>query len=87
MKKYIPRPLYTKRIEPFIDKQLIKVITGQRRIGKSYILLQLSDVIKAQRADANIVYVDKECLSFSDIKTDMDLYLYVKEMINRTIYL
>lgn len=62
MKKYIPRPLYTKRIEPFIDKQLIKVITGQRRIGKSYILLQLSDVIKAQRADANIVYVDKECL-------------------------
>lgn len=80
MKKYIPRPLYTKRIEPFIDKQLIKVITGQRRIGKSYILLQLSDVIKAQRADANIVYVDKECLSFSDIKTDMDLYLYVKEM-------
>lgn len=47
MKKYIPRPLYTKRIEPFIDKQLIKVITGQRRIGKSYILLQLSDVIKA----------------------------------------
>lgn len=80
MKKYIPRPLYTKRIEPFIDKQLIKVITGQRRIGKSYILLQLSDVIKAQRADANIVYVDKECLSFSDIKTDIDLYLYVKEM-------
>lgn len=62
MKKYIPRPLYTKRIEPFIDKQLIKVITGQRRIGKSYILLQLSDVIKAQRADANIVYADKECL-------------------------
>lgn len=61
MKKYIPRPLYTKRIEPFIDKQLIKVITGQRRIGKSYILLQLSDVIKAQRADANIVYADKEC--------------------------
>lgn len=29
MKEYIPRPLYAKRIEPFIDKALIKVITGQ----------------------------------------------------------
>lgn len=46
MKNYIPRPLYAKRIEPFIDKELIKVITGQRRIGKSYILLQISDMIK-----------------------------------------
>ena len=40
MKNYIPRPLYLKRIEPFIDKALIKVITGQRRIGKSYIGLR-----------------------------------------------
>lgn len=58
MKEYIPRPLYTKRIEPFIDKQLITVITGQRRIGKSYILWQLADVIKAQKTDANILFVD-----------------------------
>ena len=45
MKNYISRPLYIKRIEPFIDKSIIKVITGQRRIGKSYILLQISDII------------------------------------------
>ena len=43
MKNYISRPLYIKRIEPFIDKSIIKVITGQRRIGKSYILIQISD--------------------------------------------
>lgn len=48
------------------------------KIGKSYILLRLSDVINARRTYANIVYVDKECLSFSDTKTDM--YLYVKKM-------
>ena len=35
MKNYISRPLYIRRIEPFIDKSIIKVITGQRRIGKS----------------------------------------------------
>jgi len=33
MKSYISHPLYT-RIEPFIGKDLIKVIPGQCRIGK-----------------------------------------------------
>lgn len=33
-KKYIKRPLYTERIRPFIGKQLIKVLTGQRRVGR-----------------------------------------------------
>ena len=58
MKEYIPRPLYTLRIEPFIDKSLIKVITGQRRIGKSYVLLQLTDVIRRLNPNANIIYID-----------------------------
>ena len=26
---FIPRPIYTKRISPFIDKEIIKVISGQ----------------------------------------------------------
>lgn len=78
MKSYIPRPLYTERIKPFINKQLIKVITGQRRIGKSYILMQLADVIKEQNPLANIIYVDKERLAFSEIRKDTDLYNYVK---------
>ena len=80
MKAYIPRPLYIKRIEPFIDKQLIKVITGQRRIGKSYILLQLSDVIKKSNSNANIIYIDKEQLAFSAIQNHLDLYEYVIKM-------
>ena len=64
MKNYISRPLYIKRIEPFIDKSIIKVITGQRRIGKSYILLQISDIIKKNIPEANIIFVDKEQLAF-----------------------
>ena len=56
MKNYISRPLYIKRIEPFIDKSIIKVITGQRRIGKSYILLQISDIIKKNIPEANIIF-------------------------------
>ena len=80
MKTYIPRPLYTKRIEPFIDNELIKVITGQRGTGKSYILLQISDMIKKEKPEANIIFVDKEQLAFPDIRNYMDLYQYVLKM-------
>lgn len=79
MNKYIPRPLYTERIKPFINQHLIKVITGQRRIGKSYILIQLSDEIRKQNPQANIIYIDKERLAFSDIRTDIELYNYVTQ--------
>ena len=34
----IKRPIYTAKIEPFIDKQIVKVITGIRRSGKSGLL-------------------------------------------------
>ncbi|MDR0681159.1 MAG: AAA family ATPase, partial [Dysgonamonadaceae bacterium] len=40
---------------PFIDKKMIKVITGQRRVGKSYILFQLIEEIKQQNPKANII--------------------------------
>lgn len=64
MRSYIPRPLYTNRIEPFIGKDLIKVITGQRRIGKSYILLQISDIIKEKIPEANIIFDRQRVISF-----------------------
>ena len=58
--KYIVRPVYTDRIKPFIGKQIIKVITGQRRIGKSYIMFQLMDFIREENPSANIVYINCE---------------------------
>jgi len=41
---FIPRLVYSERIKPFIGKEIIKVITGQRRVGKSYILFQYNEV-------------------------------------------
>jgi predicted AAA+ superfamily ATPase len=38
VRPFISRPLYTDRIKPVIDKEIIKIISGQRREGKSYIL-------------------------------------------------
>ena len=69
MKIISPALLYIRRIEPFIDKSIIKVITGQRRIGKSYILLQISDIIKKNIPEANIIFVDKEQLASRKLGT------------------
>jgi predicted AAA+ superfamily ATPase len=38
---YIPRDSYIRRMRPYIDSHIIKALTGQRRVGKSYILYQL----------------------------------------------
>lgn len=35
----LQRPHYLARVRPFIGKQLIKVFTGQRCVGKSYLLM------------------------------------------------
>ncbi|MDZ7264556.1 MAG: hypothetical protein ONB16_08225 [candidate division KSB1 bacterium] len=56
---YIPRTHYFKKIEPFIDQDLIKVIMGQRRVGKSYFLYQIMDAIKNKNPDANFVHINK----------------------------
>jgi len=78
MTDYIPRPHYLKKIEPFIDTDLIKVIVGQRRVGKSYLLYQIMDLIKDKNADANIIYINKELYEFDAIKNYHDLINYVQ---------
>lgn len=78
MKKYIPRNKYLKRIEPFIDKELIKVFVGQRRVGKSFLMFQLIDILRKQDESRNIIYLNKELNEFDNIRNYQDLYDYVK---------
>jgi predicted AAA+ superfamily ATPase len=75
--KYIPRNLYFEKIRPFIGSHIIKVLTGQRRAGKSYVLYQLMDEIRKSHARANIIYINTEFAEFRQIKTDADLYDFV----------
>ncbi len=79
--EYIEREYYTNRIKPYINKQIIKVFIGQRRVGKSNILLQTIDYIKRENENSNIIYINKELYEFSSIKTSSDLYSVVKESI------
>lgn len=71
----LQRTLYTKKIVDFIGNQLIKVLVGQRRSGKSYILRQLAMyLIDVQKVTPNnILYINKEFLSFDAIDNYQDL--------------
>lgn len=77
--KLINRPIYTERIRPFIGKGIIKVLTGQRRVGKSCILMQLMEDIKKDNPQANIIYINMEHEEFRMIHNDSDLFLYLKD--------
>ena len=56
------------KIRPFIDKNIIKVITGQRRVGKSYILKSIANTIVNLNPEANIINLNLEDFAFSHIK-------------------
>lgn len=77
MQNLIFRKQYLDKITPFMGKKLIKVITGQRRVGKSYLLFQLIEKIKQSDSTAHIIYINKEDLQFSHIKTAQDLADFV----------
>ncbi|MDD4490365.1 MAG: ATP-binding protein, partial [Paludibacter sp.] len=71
------RDTYISRIKPFINKNLIKVLTGQRRVGKSYLLFQLMQEIEKLEHDANLIYINKEDLNFDFIRNAQDLNNYI----------
>lgn len=74
----IVRQEYLDKIEKYIGKETIIVLTGQRRVGKSYILKLLRD-LKEKEADCNVIYIDKEKRQFDFIQTYRELNTYIEE--------
>jgi uncharacterized protein len=79
--KIIPRKKYLERISKYFDKNIIKVITGQRRTGKSFFLLYLRDYLSARNRKANIIFINKELFEFEFLRTGKDLINYLNEKI------
>ena len=73
----VQREAYISRVKPFIGKSVAKVFTGQRRVGKSYMLFQLIRLILDKDPGANIIYINKEDIAFDNIKTASDLNTYI----------
>ena len=64
------------------DLNLIKVITGVRRSGKSTLLLQYKDYLITEKVnEEDIIYMNFESATFYDIKDYKDLYNYIKEKV------
>jgi predicted AAA+ superfamily ATPase len=80
----VKREDYIKRVVPFVGKNLIKVFTGQRRVGKSYLLFQIMDYLLGQDSQTAILYINKEDIVFSAIKTAQDLHDYVLQYKSNT---
>lgn len=84
MIQLINRPQYTERIKPFVNKNIIKVLTGQRRVGKSCILLQLQKHIKECTPEANIIYINNEFEQFSSLRSNTELTDYINQHLDNT---
>ena len=55
----IIREKYLSKIRPFYDQDLIKVIMGVRRCGKSVLLLQIMEELKANGiSESQIIYIN-----------------------------
>lgn len=77
--KIIKRSTYLDKVVPYVGQNIIKVLTGQRRVGKSYLLFQIIQWIAQQDSIASFIYINKEDLAYSFIKTASDLNKYVLE--------
>ncbi len=79
----ILRPHYTNQLKSFIDKPLVKIITGIRRCGKSTVLHLLKEVlIESGIKEEQIVLINFESFRFSEYKTAPKLYDYVKSCLS-----
>ncbi|MBO5268236.1 MAG: ATP-binding protein [Muribaculaceae bacterium] len=72
----LPRPQYTEKIADLINRGMMLILVGQRRVGKSKVLELFKNWLNQNRPKANIVYINKEYQEFQNIATAEQLYDY-----------
>ena len=76
----VERREYLNRLIKWKDEQVIKVVTGIRRCGKSTLLLQYQDKLKASGvSDERIISINFEELEHEELQDYKKLYSYLKE--------
>ena len=74
----LKRDEYIKQIVPFIDKDVIKVLTGIRRSGKSVMLKLLMEELKNRGINENqFIYINFENLKYRNLKNYERLYDFI----------
>lgn len=85
-----PREKYLKKIRPFYDSDIIKVITGIRRCGKSFILKAImNELIDRGIPKTQIIYIPLDRRGYKNIKTSEELETRIESMLgdDETYYL
>ena len=78
----LKRELYLEQIRPYYDSDIIKVITGVRRSGKSVLLETIKDeLIQSGISGDKIIYINLEDLDYEYIKNSSDLNKEIKSRI------
>lgn len=78
----LKRELYLSRIRGFYDSDLVKILVGIRRCGKSVILKQIMEELKEKGIDAeHIMYVNFELIEYEELRDYKKLNSYIKEKI------
>lgn len=72
----IPRAQYTEKIAGLINRGMMLILIGQRRVGKSKVLELFKEWLNQNRPQANVVYINKEYQEFRGIVTAEQLYDY-----------
>lgn len=68
------RVAYTGRIMDYVGNRLVKVLIGQRRTGKSYVLRQIArELIRNGVPPQNTLFINRELSDFAFLKTHKDL--------------
>ena len=80
MRKKIQRPEYLDKLIAFREKQLIKIVTGIRRCGKSTLLELYQEYLMEQGiAEEQIISINLEDFDFYELRKPERLHVYVKE--------
>ena len=80
MAKLLARPQYLDQLISFKDKELIKVVTGIRRCGKSTLLNVFMEHLKAQGVeDRQIIHINMEDPDYDELDDYKKLYNFIKE--------
>jgi uncharacterized protein len=68
------------KLLPFVDKPLIKVITGIRRCGKSTLLKQVVQLLREKNvAIGQIIQINMELMEFDGLKNYQDLHAFIQQ--------
>lgn len=78
----LKRECYLSRIRGFYDSDLVKILVGIRRCGKSVILKQIMNELKEKGIDnEHIIYINFELIEYEDLQDYKELNKYIKEKI------